>query len=317
LGALRRKLSTRTSEKLARAYLHFFGWVGAAAGIAVLAAPNFLALLSQAVDDAFGSVLPMIPFAALLSVLFLLRWGDLRDILQREKGLTSEIPVRLVGAGIVASLILLRGLTGQSVQLSGVAVILAFYGTSLILNPLTRRMILPYAMIYSVGVTAPAILQWAFGEPLAVLSSSFSAGLIALSGIPITWQGTQFALVSKTGDLVAATITPGCSSIISVTTFLGLLGLMHIDLKKDLSSTVKLAVAGVAALTVLNSARIAILVWVGYADGADALWSVHNWVGYALFLGFYLVTLVVYPRMGGRTTFRSSPMTGMAPKTIG
>jgi exosortase/archaeosortase family protein len=114
----------------------------------------------------------------------------------------------------------------------------------------------------------------------------------------LVWHGTQFQLISKTGDLVAATVTPGCSSIVSVTTFIGLLALMHMDLKKDLSSTIKLAVAGVVVLTILNAARIAILVWVGYVNGSAALWDVHNYVGYVLFLGFYLVTLAVYPRMG-------------------
>jgi len=273
--------------------------MGVASGVAALAAPNFFALLNQAVDDAFGTILPAIPFAALLSVLFLLRWRELRDVLSRELGVATEVPTRLLGLAMVASLILLRELTGQSVYSSAMAVIFAFYGTSLIINPLTRRITLPYASVYAAGVASPAVLQWAFGEPLAALSSNLSAGMIALGGIPLTWQGTQFQLVSRTGDLVAATITPGCSSVVSVTTFLGLLALMHIDLRKDLSSTVKLAAAGVVALTILNAARITILVWVGYADGAAAFWSVHNWVGYALFLGFYLATLAVYPRMGG------------------
>jgi exosortase/archaeosortase family protein len=272
--------------------------MGLASPVAVLVAPNFLALLNQAVDDAFGTILPAIPFGALLSVLFVLRWRELRDILSNELGLTTEIPTRLIGLGILASLVLMRGLTGQSVYLSAIAVISALYGTSLIVNPLTRRITLPYASIYAVGVAAPAALQWAFGEPLAALSSSLSAGMITLSGIPLTWQGTQFQVMSRTGDVVSATITPGCSSIVSVTTFLGLLALMHIDLRKDLPSTIKLAAVGVAALTILNAVRITVLVWVGYAEGAATFWGVHNWVGYVLFLGFYLITLTVYPRMG-------------------
>lgn len=281
-----------------KAFIRFFGWIGVASGVAVLAAPNFLTLLSQAVDDAFGTVLPAVPFAALLTTLFLLRWEDIREVLSKERGISAEVPTRLLGLGIVASLFLLRGFTGLSVYSSAIAVILAFYGTALALNPLTMRITSPYALIYSVGVSAPAVLQWAFGEPLAALSSALSQGFLSVGGIPLTWHGTQFQLVSRTGDLVAATITPGCSSIVSVTTFLGLLALMHIDLKKDLPSTIKLAVAGVVVLTLLNAARITILAWVGYIEGAAALWGVHNWVGYALFLGFYLVTLAVYPRMG-------------------
>jgi exosortase/archaeosortase family protein len=281
-----------------KAYVRFIGWILIASGVAALVAPNFLTLLSQAVDDAFGTVLPAIPFAALLTILFLLRWEDVSEILSKENGMGTEVPTRLLGLGIIASLILLRGFTSLSVFSSAIAVVLAFYGTSLVLNPLTKRITFPYAVIYSVGVASPAILQWAFGEPLASLSSALSQDFISLSGVHLIWHGTQFQLVSRTGDLVAATVTPGCSSIVSVTTFLGLLALMHIDLGKDLSSTVKLALAGVAALTFLNAARITILVWVGYLDGSAAFWTVHNWVGYALFLGFYLVTLIVYPRMG-------------------
>lgn len=281
-----------------KAFVRFFGWIAVSSGIAFLAAPNFLVLLSQAVDDAFGTVLPAMPFAALLTVLFLLRWNDIRAILLEEKGITTEAPTRLLGAGIVVSLVILPGLTGLSVYTSAIAVILSFYGTSLALNPLTRRITLPYAAIYSVGVAAPAVLQWAFGEPLAAFSSALSADFLSFGGIPMTWHGTEFQFVSRTGDLVAATVTPGCSSIVSVTTFIGLLALMHIDMKKDLSSTIKLAVAGVVALTLLNAARITILAWVGYIDGSATLWDIHNWIGYALFLGFYLVTLAVYPRIG-------------------
>lgn len=278
--------------------------------MAVLCAPDFGALLGQATSDNFGTILPVIPFAALLSVLLLLRWGDLREVLSREEGPTSAFPTRLLGAGILTSLVLLRGVTGESVYSAGVAVVLAFYAASLVLNPLTLRIMLPYAGIYSLGVAAPAVLQWTLGEPLAAFSSALSAGLVRLGGIPVSWQGTQFELVSRTGDMIAATVTPGCSSIISVTTFLGLLGLMHLDMKKDASSTLKAALAGVAALVALNSVRISLLVWVGYVAGSGAFWGVHNWVGYALFLGFYLATLAVYPRMGRRATDAEAGLTG-------
>ncbi len=98
---------------------------------------------------------------------------------------------------------------------------------------------------------------------------------------------------------MSALVTPGCSSIISVTTFYGSLALMHREMKKDLRSTPILAVAGVGVLTVLNSVRIMLLMLVGYDYGLRAFWEVCNWVGYALFLGFYLAALPIYSRMGG------------------
>jgi exosortase/archaeosortase family protein len=287
---------------LDRAHARFFVWVAVSVGLSALAAPNFLSLLGQSLNDTFGNVFPAIPFAALLTVLFLVRWGGLHEILIKEKGLTSEPAARMAGLVVIAGLLILRNFVTQSVVLSGVAVILTFYGSSLALIPSARMLILPYALTYAAGVAVPFVLQWAFGEPLVTLSSDLSAWVVSLTGVPITWQGAQFSLVSKTGDLVSATVTPGCSSIISITTFLGLLALMHFDMRKALSSTVKLAVAGVAALTLLNSVRIAILIWVGYSSGAAALWGIHNWVGYFLFLGFYVVALLVYTRM------KSSPV---------
>ncbi len=289
--------------------LRFLAWVGAASSISVLAAPNFLTLLNQALSDNFGTAFPAIPFAALLVVLFLLRWRDFAEILTKEKGWASERAYRLLGLGIVVAVLFLRPVAGGSVEVAGVVIVLAAYGSALLLNPLTKTIMLPYAVVCIVGVTAPTILQWGLGEPLSGLSSALSADIIGVSGIPVIWHGTQFALVSRTGDLVTATITPGCSSIISVTTFLGLLGLMHIDLKKEASSTIRIAAIGCVALTLLNAVRIAILIWVGYTSGVAAFWGMHNWVGYAMFLGFYLAVLSVYSKTGGRDLGRV-PATG-------
>ena len=281
-----------------KAEVRFFVWFGGAAAVSFVTASNFLGLLNQSLGDTFGNIFPAIPFAALLTLIFALRWSDLRAILEKEDGALSQLPTRLLGGAVIGALVLLEPVTEQSVAAAGIAVILTFYAFSLIINPLTRRFLLPYAAIYAAGVGAPFVLQWAFGEPLAVVSSDLSARLVGLMGFPVAWQGTQFQLLSKTGDVINGVVTPGCSSIISVTTFLGLLALMHMDLRKDRRSTATLAVAGVLILTALNSVRILLLMWVGYAEGASAFWGVHNWIGYALFLGFYLAALPVYSRMG-------------------
>ena len=293
-----------------RAYALLFVWVASSTLLCALTAGNFLSLLANSLNDTFGSIFPAIPFAALLTVIFALRWPDLRGILEREARLSSDLTLRLTGVAVVEGLVLLRGYTGQMVELSAVAIVATFYATSLALIPGAKRLVLPYALTYGAGVAAPTILQWAFGEPLATVSTWMSSYVVSLTGIPITWQGMQFAVISKTGDLVSATVTPGCSSIISITTFLGLLVLMHIDLRKDAKSTVELAVAGVVALTLLNSVRIAILIWVGYVNGAAAFWGIHNWVGYAIFIGFYLVAIFTYSRM------RGGPKAGLPSGTV-
>lgn len=261
--------------------------------------------------EQFGDVFPVFPFAALVVLITALRWRELAGVLEAEQGLQTEPKTRAVGVSMVVVLLLLEPLTGLNVTTAGIAMVLTFYGTALALNPLTKRLLLPYAGVFAAGVGSPAVLQWAFGEPLAVASSWLSARFVALAGLPVAWAGTQFEFVSKSGDVVSSFVAPGCSSVISVTTFLGLLALMHLDMKKDLRSTVTLAVAGTAVLTVLNSVRILILMWVGYEQGAAAFWGVHNWVGYVLFLAFYLAALPIYARMGRNNAAPYSVRTGV------
>ncbi len=281
-----------------KAAFRLLGWLAFSAAMASFTAPNFLGLLDQSLGDTFGSVFPAVPFAALLAMIFALRWKELEGVLLAEGGLNTQASTRLVGAAMILMMALTEPLTGQNVASAGVALVLTAYGASLVVNPMTRRFMLPYAVVCVAGVGAPSVLQWAFGEPLAGYSSVMSAKMVGLLGLPVAWQGTQFQFVSRTGDMLSGVVTPGCSSIISVTTFLGLLALMHLDLKKDARSTAILAIAGIAVLTALNSVRILILMWVGYEDGSAAFWGVHNWVGYALFLGFYLAALPIYSRMG-------------------
>ncbi|MDG6948990.1 MAG: archaeosortase/exosortase family protein [Nitrososphaerota archaeon] len=281
-----------------RAAVRFAAWVGAGTAFCLATAPNFLNLLGQSLGDTFGSIFPAVPFAALLTLIFALRWKELRGLLEAEGGPVSELRVRGLGAGILAVLWLSEPLTGKTVVTAGISVIFTIYAASLIVNPLTKGLLLPYAGIYTVGLGAPFALQWAFGEPLAYASTALASRFVGIIGLPVVWQGTQFQLFSRTGDVVNGFVAPGCSSIISITTFVGLLALMHLDMKKDLRSTAVVAVAGVAVLTLLNSLRILLLMWVGYVDGASTFWGVHNWIGYAMFLGFYLAALTVYSKIG-------------------
>jgi exosortase/archaeosortase family protein len=283
-----------------KAELRFFGWLGVSAALSVGTSANFVPLFNQMLGEQFGDVFPVFPFAALVVLITAMRWRELREVLDSEGGPRTELRTRVLGVSVVIALLLLEPLTRQTVTTAGVAMVLTFYGASLAINPLTKRITLPYAGVFAAGVGTPAILQWAFGEPLAVLSTAFSARLVALLGIPVSWAGTQFQYVTRTGDVVSGVIAPGCSSVISVTTFLGLLALMHLDLKKDARSTAIVGVAGVVVLTMLNSVRIMLLMWVGYVQGSGAFWGVHNWVGYVIFLGFYLAMLPIYSRMGRR-----------------
>jgi exosortase/archaeosortase family protein len=279
-------------------WIRFVAWIGAAVALSALTAPNFPFLVNQSVGDAFDGLFVAIPIVALLTLVFALRWKELAGMVAEERGAFSQLPLRVVGGVTMVALFVLEPITGESLAASGIALVLTFYAAALVVIPSTGRFILPYAAVYCTAVGAPAVLLWAVGEPLAVLSSGLSAGLVGMAGFPVSWQGTGFQLVSKAGEVVSGVVTPGCSSVSSVTMFLGLLALMHLDMKKDSRTTVKLAVVGVLALILLNSVRILIILWVGYEYGSVALWGVHDWIGYAFFLGFFLAVLPLYARMG-------------------
>ena len=277
-----------------RGVIRFLAWLGLAlAAVFILYFGQFTNSLSLLEG------IPGLPFVALLGVLLLLRWNDLHSFLNGEGRLVTRLPTRVLGLALALSPLAFVQYSAGSPELSAVSLVLVFYGTSLLLNPTTLRMLFPYAGLFAAGVTVPTAIQYFLGEPLAGFATYLSAGMVSLGGIPVVWHGTQFELLSRAGGLVTGTVTPGCSSVLSVTTFLGLLALMHFDLKKEVSATLKLAVVGVVSLVLLNSVRIGVLIWAGYSDGAAALWALHYWVGYALFLGFYLVALLAYSKMGG------------------
>jgi len=285
-------------------------WIGLSVALSAVTAPNFPSLVNGAAGDSFEGLFVAIPIVALLTLVFALRWKEFAGAMKADGGYATRIPVRAGGAAAIAALVVLEPLTSGNLAASGIAVVITFYAASLVVNPSTGRFMLPYAAVYGAAVGAPAVLLWAFGEPLAVLSSELSAKLVGLAGFSVAWQGTQFQLLSKTGELVSGVVTPSCSSISSVTMFLGLLVLIHLDLKKGWSPTLKLAAAGVMILTMLDSVRILILLWVAYEYGAGAMWGLHDWIGYAMFLGFFLAALPVYFRMGGPTS-RPNPPPGV------
>lgn len=277
-----------------RGVIRFFAWLG-------LALAASLALYSTQVTTSLSLLegIPGLPFAALLGVLLLLRWNDLHSLLAGEGRLATRLPTRTLGLGIALSPLAFVQYSAGSQELSAVSLILVFYGTSLLLNPTTLRAMFPYAGLCAAGLGAPAAIEYFFGEPLAGFATYLSAGMVRLSGIPVTWNGTQFEFVSRVGGSISGTVTPGCSSVLSVTTFLGLLGLMYFDQRREVGFTLKVALVGTVALVLLNSVRIGLLIWAGYSEGSAAIWGLHYWIGYAIFLGFYAAVLAVYFRVGG------------------
>jgi len=128
------------------------------------------------------------------------------------------------------------------------------------------------------------------------ISSYLTEGIVSVLGIHVIWQGAAFQLLAVNGEQIGAVISAPCSAAYSISIYLALLGLMHLDMRKSVRLTTKLAIVGVVILPVLNSVRIAITILSGFYGGSSAFWGIHDWIGYAMFLGFYLVVLMIYAR---------------------
>jgi exosortase/archaeosortase family protein len=262
--------------------------------------------LSELLSSTLGTVFPAYPFLALLVILTALRWKDFHKVLLTERGFTSRPVIRLAGIALVLLPAALWAYffvqLGQSqylaMEIAACSLVLVAYGALLSINPAMWRIMLPYASLYAVGLISPLFMLDTLGAPMASLSSFLTAGITNFLGIHVTWQGASFTFVSQTGESVSAVVTPACSAVYSISIYLALLGLMQLDMGRSLTTTAKFAIAGVLVIPLLDSARIALMIWFGFVDGSAAFWGIHDWLGYTIFFAFYIGVLVTYSRAG-------------------
>ena len=304
-----------------RAYLRLGAWIATTLLLVLSVYSNQVVTLASGLNDlltsTLGTVFPAYPFLALLVILTALRWKDFHAVLQTERGLTSDPRVRLAGVLLVILPAALWGLFSSLVEssiylgmeLAAASLVVVAYGALLAMNPKMWKIMLPYASLYAAGLLAPLFMLDTLGVPLAALSSYLAAGITNSIGIHVAWQGVSFELVSAAGDPISAVVTPACSAVYSISIYLALLGLMYLDMGASPATTVKFAIAGVLIIPLLNSARIALTIWFGFVDGSAAFWGIHDWLGYGIFLAFYIAVLVTYPRtVRPRTTINPFPV---------
>jgi exosortase/archaeosortase family protein len=291
-----------------RGHVRLVAWLVTTSVLILTLYSSQLFVLLSGLDDlltsTLGTVFPAYPFLALLVLLTALGWKDFHDILLTERGLTSKPAVRCTGVLLILipttlwSLFL--GLWSPSaylaMEISALSLVLVAYGVLLAINPAMWRKMLPYASLYALGLVFPLFMLDTLGAPLAIFSSYIAQGITNALGIHVAWQGVSFEFVSLTGDPISAVVTPACSAVYSISIYLALLGLMYLDFGSSVTTTAKFAIVGVALIPLLDSARIALTIWFGFVEGYAAFWGIHDWLGYTLFLAFYIAVLVVYSR---------------------
>ncbi len=308
--------------RVGRGDARLVAWLAVTSFVAVTLYLRQLMLLVSGLDElltsTLGTVFPAYPFLALLVLLTALRWKDFQRAFAAERGLVTKPWIRLAGVALIllpaALWALLFGQGGAPTQYLGMelaasSLVLVIYGSLLATSPTLWRMMLPYASLYVVGLVSPLFLVEALGGQLASLSSGMAAVMTRALGIPVAWQGVSFSFVSAAGEPISSVVTPACSAVYSIGIYLGLLGLMYLDMRSSPTTIAEFAILGVAIIPLLDSARIAITIWFGFEGGSAAFWGIHDWLGYALFLAFYIGALLAYSRTVSRPSGPASTFT--------
>ena len=265
---------------------------------------NALALLRKAVELLSGNLGYSSSLGGffLVSIFLLLRWEEFNLILSQERGYTSMLPRRLFGLAVTLfPLFFMRNTEllprHQYLHASTMIFFLVGYGATLIITPTLWKILLPYTALAVMTFLSPSLIQSTLGDVFVDIAAVLTRLFLGLSGAGVIWNGNEASFISRSGEAAKLLIDRGCSSIPSISIFLLLVGLMHLDQKKDLNSTLKLASLGTVALIIVNSVKLAITLWAGKVYGSGALWSLHSWLGYVFFTGFYMVALLAYLRM--------------------
>jgi len=289
---------------LAGAAGRIFLWISSSLAVSVFLYLRHSVAFFQKTWEIVPGETQIYPVAGIIftGAFILFRRGEVWESLEKEAKFSSMPAVRLTGLLLVVTPALTALLPNMPLEMDISAVILAivWLGVFTFINPQTSRMLIPYAAIYLVATLSPRVIYpWA-GGPLADFTSLIVGPAAKAVGIPVLQHGRSLEFVSLKGEMVRFTISPDCSSISSITVFLLLCGLMHLDLKKRVSVTLLFAIIGATVLILLNALRVVILLWVGYVGGDWALWNVHGWLGYAIMIGFYALAAKIYMSAGSR-----------------
>ena len=269
-------------------------------------------LLLRKVGEVFGGVLdtggPAVPLAGLLFVLMFmaLRWGEFQRLLADRRRDTPLSALGVAMAVIPLPPLLLFGsaLLGSYVY-AAVALATAWVGVAVALRPSVFRFLWPYLLAYVAAIGSVSVLTTVAGDPLAVVVASLSSAMTWLFQLPVQWSSVYIHFVAAGNSPVSLYISQECSGIASISIFLLLMGLMHLDVRPSSRVSLAFALGGAVLFVVLNSLRVVAVIWGGSAGGTDFMWSLHGWVGYAFYIAGYSLLVLLYMR--AKRQVRSGP----------
>ncbi|MDG6982724.1 MAG: exosortase/archaeosortase family protein [Nitrososphaerota archaeon] len=259
--------------------------------------------VGEVFSGVFDTSVPAFPLAGMLFVLIFIafRRAEFSRLLASRRRSNA-----IVATGIAMAALPMPALLVFGAQLSGSYVYAAFalvtcwVGVMVALRPAVFRFLLLYLVLYLATVGSVGALTSAFGDPLALVVAWISSGITTVFGLPVEWSSVYITFVAAGGSIVNLYISQECSGIASVSIFLLLVGLMHMDLKPRRVTTVLMAAVGSVLFVFLNAFRIVVMIAGGIYGGVDLMWNLHGWVGYVFYVIGYAAILLAIP--GSLTT---------------
>lgn len=231
------------------------------------------------------------PFVMLL---FLVLWQFLSKrglftSLNRESSTLQFDLVTLVGFMIsVSALTFKLFLASPPTAIQLILIITYFQGLFMMVFPKTGARTLLILALYIPTATLPLITTLYLDYPVAQFFIQTLMPVLHVMGLQVFALAQGLALITQSGEEVHIGINAACGGIASYSIFLFLNGLMLLDVRVPRKKAVLFTLTGLAILVLLNLFRLVVIVGVAYTD-IQAINTVHNTLGYALFIVFYIV----------------------------
>ena len=253
--------------------------------------------VGEVFNGVFDTSVPAFPLAGMFFVVVFiaLRKDEFVESL-RPRAWDAGIGV----LGIVMAVVPLVALLGAGGALDGsysyaaMALATGWVGVLLAVRPASLSFLWPYLLAFLLAVGTVGLLTTAFGDPLAVVVASISRVMTSALGLSVTWTSVYMSFTAAGGVPMSLYISQECSGMASMSIFLLLIVLMHLDVRPSLGVTAMFAVGGSVLFILLNSLRVVVLILGGIYYGEGVLWNLHGWLGYVLYVAGYMVILLLY-----------------------
>jgi len=242
----------------------------------------------------------------LLAGLFLfLKRRTLADSLERDRSRWGGTLPLLTGSLLVLSSLALSSLDPGNLIYSIIPVLIYLQGLFVPVFPEASKLTITLLGLYISTSSLPTVVDTFFDQPVSHFFIQCSMPLLGILGYSAQGVGQMITFLSSTGVPRILYINSSCAGPASFSVFLFLSGLMYLDLRPDKRQTILLTSAGCVALYLLNILRLLILAYVSYSYSSQAMWEVHSYLGYVLFLSFYVAYLLVFFRFLTRGDLRT------------